>query len=52
MQNVLVYLIVAIAALYIGRRAYKALTHKNHAGCEHCAPSGMEPKSKKTVAGK
>lgn len=52
MQTVLVYLIVAIAAIYIGRRAYKALMHKNHAGCEHCSPSGMEAKSKKTVPDK
>jgi hypothetical protein len=53
MQSILIYIIVAAALAYIGRRTYKALTHKEGAGCEHCSQSGVDANSnKKIVPGK
>lgn len=40
MQTVIVLLVVAIAAVYLGRRFYRSARSKSACGCDGCASAG------------
>jgi len=43
MQTILVYIIFVLALVYAGWKIYKAVTHKEKAGCSKCESSGVIP---------
>lgn len=51
MQTIAIYIILAAALFYIGRKIYMAFSHKHNAGCAHCDPDSVS-KLKKPAAGK
>lgn len=52
MQNVLVYIIFGVALIFVARKVYHSLHHKEGGGCPNCDPSSAKGHHKKAVHGK
>jgi len=50
MQSVAIYIILGAAIVYMGRKAYLALKHKDTGGCAHCDPADVNKLKKTTPA--